>query len=475
MADTALNIGINTSANLGGLNQTVAAINQVTAAQQRQAQTQARLNDVGGALAGGFGIPITLGAAIGSVIGFGRAVVDMVGRVKDGAEQLDVTTDEFQRLDSVARNAGFGVGAFAGALSQLGAARRAAAEGNEGLRATFARFGLSLEDLNDPAKRNIDLLRQMGAAMGNLTAADRTALRDVLGRQGDRLAGALGELNSAAGAVVSNEAIQQIDKAAKSWEQFMLSLKVSAAEAYNTVLKLTYPMAALLRGADNVQNAPSNFDRDLKAYRLDKAAIDRGQITEEQASAGFKRIKSFNDARAASPSGRLDYDTHTRANARPDGSGGLFADRAAAQQLAELDSKRTENAEKRRKLEFDQLTPAQQRADIERRLAEQKFAQGSAESVGDKRQAADFEGRALDLEAELRAFDKQAPRGEAGNAPLTANAWERMGANFGGNDRTQELLQVQRDTHRAVQQMAVSLDSFAALARMGVPVTFRDE
>src|SRR5262245_57657325 len=87
----------------------------------------------------------------GAVVAYVRHVAQAVGRVKDLSEQFSVTTDEVQKLDAAAKQSGQTFEDMGTAIEKVGAARKDAAEGNEELRATFSKFGVSLEQLNNPA------------------------------------------------------------------------------------------------------------------------------------------------------------------------------------------------------------------------------------------------------------------------------------------------------------------------------------
>ncbi len=468
MADTNFNIGLQLTGlgnTVGGLQQTTQAINQVTAAQQRATQASQLGSSVAGGIRGGLGIPTSVGAAVAGVMGFTRALFQTAGQVKDMSEQLNISTTEFQMLAKAAADTGVPMSRLVGSLGLLDQQRQAAIGGNERLTAAFAALGIGVGELNSDTVRAIDLQRRLADATANGTEAQRAAARVLLGAQGARLLPALQAMAGMnAGDFASADAIAEVDAVGKAWENIWGKIKMTGIEV---IADLSDKAKSIFEDVmvDRSGSGATRESRVRRAAAIDQAAIDAGVITAEQAGPEFQQLQRFNRASD---------------EARQRGQRLRFSDFAALEdtqqqranaERAALDQVLTANAAKRLKMEQDSMTPAQKRADLERRIAEERaIAAGDPDAV----RAAQAEGRALDLEAQ-RAGIKDVPA-SGPNAPLPTNAWERMGANFGpGPDRAEEAIAIARDTQRGVERMAVSLDSFAALARLGVPVQFKDQ
>ena len=266
----------------------------------------------------GFLPELGAGAGAAGVVLGAKAIVDTsaqeAGEIKDKSEQTGLNTTEVQALGKAARKTGLDFNDFASALGNIDSQRRAAAEGNEEMRATFARFGVTLDDLQNPQLRHIDLLNKVAAAGKNASAADRVALRDLLGRRGERLGAALAEVGGIkAEDLVSPEAIARLDAYDKQMGYWAAHSKVWMMEASASWLKLGDEVGALfgrwMLGITNVlagerelekfnkQGAPqgqSQQEKDLKAHKLDAAAIERHELKPEDASPEYKRVEAYN-------------------------------------------------------------------------------------------------------------------------------------------------------------------------------------
>ncbi len=184
-----------------------------------------------GALSG-FGAPLGAAAAAGAAIYALKGALNFADQVTDAAEQMGVTTNEFQKMELAATRAGVGIGDFQTALSQIDVQRREAGEGNAELQAQFARFGVTLADINNPALRHLDILKKIAAQTGDMDAAGRGAMKQLLGRRGDRLGGALQEMGQVSeNEIVSDTAIARLDSMNQKVEMVGHSLKTWGVEA----------------------------------------------------------------------------------------------------------------------------------------------------------------------------------------------------------------------------------------------------
>jgi|688.fasta_scaffold12696_12 hypothetical protein len=125
----------------------------------------------------------------GAFVGGAKQIIDYAGRVNDLSEQFGIAREEIQTLAGAAEDSGLEFERLGGALDKIGQSRRDAAEGNAKLREEFAKFGISLADLNDPARSNLDLLKAIGVALATMTptAAIRESFGELVGEKGQRL------------------------------------------------------------------------------------------------------------------------------------------------------------------------------------------------------------------------------------------------------------------------------------------------
>ncbi len=208
---------------------------------------------------------------------------------KHSAEQFGLSTTEVQQLGKAARKTGLEFSDFGTALLKVESARKEAAEGNEALRGQFARLGVTLADLNNPALRHIDLLRKIAAASKDLDGAGRAALHDLLGKSGARLAGALELLPTiTADQVVSPEAIERLDDIHKRMSKAATAVKGWTAEAVAYWDAFVQRNIEFLMNPTGNQNEVQGMTREQKAER--NLEIDRNAGVRDEDMRGEQRL-----------------------------------------------------------------------------------------------------------------------------------------------------------------------------------------
>jgi len=209
----------------------------------------------------GHHVTSTIGAAFGA-----HAMAEFIGHVvSHGAElkklsmQFEITAEDVQKIEKAASKAGLEFDDFATAFRKLGAERKSAGEGDEEARKRLADFGVSLADINDPAKSNLDIMRQIATTLETmkLNPALRTELDELLGRKGQRLAAAL-RLMNAQKAPYSNEEVDdmaEVDKdvkKAKAATEHFFGGGVSAAMAIARRMKKGFEKDGILGALDGL-------------------------------------------------------------------------------------------------------------------------------------------------------------------------------------------------------------------------------
>lgn len=162
------------------------------------------------------------GAAVAGV----RHLVDSIGDIREGAQRLGVSTDQFQRLGVLAQQSNTDVGALGTAFRNLS---NAAVQPTKESRAAFAALGVSVKDSKGQFKSANDLFFDTTAALAGVSnETKRNALaQDLLGRSALELKPlfadgteavraqqrALADLN-----VLSETTITQADDLSDSWK-----------------------------------------------------------------------------------------------------------------------------------------------------------------------------------------------------------------------------------------------------------------
>lgn len=166
------------------------------------------------------GVRAELAAAFGSAafIKFVKDSVSYVGALKDLAEQSRLTTAEVQRMTVAAEHSDLTFENIAMAERGMNRARREAVESSKELREVFAKYGMTIEDVNDPSLRFVDILEKIKEARKGMTkdqlASSGIELADMLGKTGPKLEGFLTELDKVKDTpVISDKSIEAVDRA----------------------------------------------------------------------------------------------------------------------------------------------------------------------------------------------------------------------------------------------------------------------
>lgn len=213
---------------------------------------------------------------------FAHHVLTAVSRFRNLAEQMNISTDEVQQFDAAAITSGQTIEDLQAPLGKLAAARRDAAEGNEELRGTFQRLGVSLQDLNNPALRNIDLLKMIAEATQKVgfSAKDAADFRDLFGRSGERLAAIFRDLQDVHIQPITPDDIQRIHEAEHALKMFEVRLTAIAATIPN------------LRLEDFIGRLASNM-LGVKTSKTDEPGMSKEDVAAANARRHFQEQQAF--------------------------------------------------------------------------------------------------------------------------------------------------------------------------------------
>jgi hypothetical protein len=128
-----------------------------------------------------------LGAAlsVAAIGGFLKKVIDTVDAIGDLSEQLNISTDDVQRLQVLAGQTGVSFEAMAKSITAVGQERLKAIEEGGKAREYFKTLGFSVAELNDASISNIDLISRMGQAHKDAGSSAQTqaAMIAILGEK----------------------------------------------------------------------------------------------------------------------------------------------------------------------------------------------------------------------------------------------------------------------------------------------------
>lgn len=173
------------------------------------------------------------GAVISAVRSFGAHVVETVDNIKDMSEQLGVSTDEIQRMQKAANDAGVKFTVISSALQRIDALRSQAASGDKAASGLFAGLGI------DPTQGSaLDVLTQAVEASSR-GARENGLLFDMLGRKAGILKNIVGELKGQGPIeLITESQIQTIDKANAKLEEAKRRATVAGAPAMSGLLNV---------------------------------------------------------------------------------------------------------------------------------------------------------------------------------------------------------------------------------------------
>lgn len=222
----------------------------------------------GGAGLKGLLVGLTVGATAAAGR-FAKGFIDQVGGIGEAAAKLGVTTDEFQRLDVLAKQNATSVEALGTAFRNLG---RVAGDPTKDSAAAFGALGVNTKDSNGALKSRQDLFFETAGALadvGNETKRAQLATQ-LFGRSGTELLPMLA--NGRAGleaqraeleklAIISGANIKAADEFGDRWEVSAAGLRAKLLPVLLRLVPVFEHMIGFVgRVADLAANAGRAFD-----------------------------------------------------------------------------------------------------------------------------------------------------------------------------------------------------------------------
>lgn len=206
-------------------------------------------NKMGASIAGS--IKGLVGAYIGVEV-FKSLIVDAVKAAlafDAFSDRQGTTYEETQRLSAAFVKMGLTLGDAETALMKVTASRKDAVESNDEMVDSFAKFGITIKDLNNPMVTNADLLKKAGVALQTMKIDPSTtaALKDLFGRSGPKMLNALKDLGENKPiALMSDETIAKIDEAERALVRLKNTWNALTAEKTSGVLSALSTAFAVL-------------------------------------------------------------------------------------------------------------------------------------------------------------------------------------------------------------------------------------
>lgn len=179
-----------------------------------------------------------LGAAlsVAAVGAFAAKVIETADAIGDLSEQLNISTDDVQRLQILASQTGVSFETMAKSITKVGQERLKAVEEGGKAREYFKALGFTVAELNDSSLSNIDIITRMGKANldAGRSAQTEAALIEILGEKAFKAAGAISKLKDLGPVdLISPEQIQALGQLADRLDEVQRKIVVSAAPELN--------------------------------------------------------------------------------------------------------------------------------------------------------------------------------------------------------------------------------------------------
>ena len=147
------------------------------------------------------------------------------------SEQLNISTDDVQRLQVLASETGVSFESMAKSITAVSQERLKAIEEGGKAREYFKTLGFSVAELNDASLSNIDLISRMGQAHKDAGSSAQTqaAMIAILGEKAFKAAGAMSKIKEMGPIdVISQEQIDQVGKLADRMDEIQRRGTVAA-------------------------------------------------------------------------------------------------------------------------------------------------------------------------------------------------------------------------------------------------------
>jgi hypothetical protein len=179
---------------------------------------------------------------VGAVVGFAKSVMDAADQVKDLSEQLNITTNDVQRLQILSSETGVKFDQFASILEKTAKARIEATSGDEAQIRRMKALGASMSDLTDDQIQNIDLTLRLVKAHkeSGQSAETTTAITELYGLKLRAAAVALADYESTANRdLISSKTIADLSKSNDLLDEQYRRLKAISSPSIAAGLKVT--------------------------------------------------------------------------------------------------------------------------------------------------------------------------------------------------------------------------------------------
>lgn len=202
---------------------------------------------------------VGLGGGMAGLVAGIDAILARAGQLQDVSDAFNVSAESIQRLANVGVTANLSIEEIGNKLGKLGKAAQEAAGDNAGLAATFAKIGVSGQDLLSSSPEELFNKLREAVSSGSLAGEELKVVNELLAKDFQRFLPILRmtteeftRLGGASG-VMSDAMVASLDAANVSLRQFQQFVTTETAMILSGFLDL----------AKDLKNNPVDFARDL--------------------------------------------------------------------------------------------------------------------------------------------------------------------------------------------------------------------
>jgi len=195
-------------------------------------------------------IKTKLGAALAlsQIVSFAKSVINLADEIGDLSEQMNISTDDVQRLQVVAGETGVKFETISKGLVNLGQARLKAVEGAGKERMAFELLGMSLDEVNNANIDNIATAQklQMAYEASGKSAGSQAAMIEIFGVKAFQAALALNALKELGPiSLISGDDLKKLGKVNDEFDSIKRQLEAIAVP----LLRPVVPIAEFASGS----------------------------------------------------------------------------------------------------------------------------------------------------------------------------------------------------------------------------------
>lgn len=195
--------------------------------------------------------------SVGAVYAFSRSVINAADEIGDLSEQLNITTDDVQRLQILAGQTGVKFEKFSAIIEKTSKARLEALSGDVEQINVFNALGISIGALSNRQTTNLDLALRIAEAYkrSGQSAQTTAAITDLYGIKLRSAAAALAEYQSTADKqLISEETINSLSKSNDLLDEQWRRLKALSSPVIASGLEKTASALEALSSPPSAEN-----------------------------------------------------------------------------------------------------------------------------------------------------------------------------------------------------------------------------